>query len=644
MSRFLQLLDTAPDAMVIVRADGRIDLVNVQAERMFGYRREELLGQPIEMLIPERLRAAHVTHRAHFSAAPSQRPMGSGLELAGRRKDGSEFPVEISLGPLETDDGRFVSAAIRDITERKRLEAATRAAGELLAQSIEIMDDAFAVFGRDGRLLVHNSAFRALFPHAFEGPLTGLLPGEMIDRALPLMPFEGDDGRARARAEYLAIFDEPGGTYTLRGGGRTLRIATRRTQSGERVMTLADRTEDERREEELRLASAAKSDFLSSMSHELRTPLNAILGFTSLLLRDRKAPLPERQREMAEHILKGGQHLLKLVDEVLDLSKVESGRAILSPEPVGVAEVLAEVSSTLGAMASRAGIEVRVEPVPAGLPMVIADRTRFAQVLMNMGSNAIKYGRQGGHATFSVSRPDGEFVRVTVADDGIGIPEDKHDRIFQPFQRAGQEAGPIEGTGIGLALSRKLSELMGGRVGFHSTHGKGSEFWVDLRAQERPSPSPHVALPAEAGAALSAEGPRLEVVYVEDNPSNVAFMRALLSEFERVELHVAPTAEIGVEIVRARRPRVVIMDINLPGMSGFEALRLLKSWPETRDIPVIALSAAAMDRDMRRAEAAGFYRYVTKPVNVPEMIALLESLLVPSPHPPPADAGGGARE
>jgi PAS domain S-box-containing protein len=633
VSRFLQVLETAPDAMVIMRADGIIDLVNAQAERMFGYARGEMLGHPIELLIPERLRAAHTAHRTHFANAPVLRPMGSGLELSGRRKDGSEFPVEISLGPLETEEGRFVSAAIRDITERKRLEAASRAANELLAQSIEIMEDAFAVFSRDDRLLVHNSAFRALFPVTFKGPLTGLSPAELVDRSLPLLPFESDELRARARGEYLAIFEPPTGSYTLNDGRRTLRVATRRTLAGERVMTIADRTDDELRAEELRRASAAKSDFLSSMSHELRTPLNAILGFASLLLRDRKVPLPDRHREMADHILRGGQHLLKLVDEVLDLAKVESGHAILSPEPVGVAEVLAEVTSTLSPMAARLGIELRIDPLPDALPMVIADRTRFAQVLMNLGSNAIKYGRKGGHATFVASRLDTDFVRVSVVDDGIGIPEDKHDRIFQPFQRAGQESGPIEGTGIGLALSRRLTELMGGRVSFHSAYGKGSEFDVDLRAHERPAARPSPEAIAEVGSVLaSSHGPRIEVVYVEDNPSNVAFMRALLADFERVELHVAPTAEIGVEVVRARRPRVVIMDINLPGMSGFEALRLLKVWPETRDIPVIALSAAAMDRDVKRAEAAGFYRYVTKPVNVGEMIALLEELLVTAPQ------------
>ena len=257
---------------------------------------------------------------------------------------------------------------------------------------------------------------------------------------------------------------------------------------------------------------------------------------------------------------------------------------------------------------------------------MLADRTRLAQILMNFGSNAIKYGKPGGHVAFRVEVRRTR-ARITVADDGIGIPEDKRDKIFEPFQRAGQEAGPIEGTGIGLTISKRLAELMQGSVGFTSTMGVGSEFWIEVpidhegsKVTARPSPVP-------ARSPLTSGTGQHTVVYVEDNPSNIAFMRDLMSELESVALLTAPTAEIGIELIRAHRPKVVIMDINLPGMSGFEAAKRLKQWPETRDIPVIGLSAAALVKDTARAKEGGFYRYLTKPVKVDELTSVLEELL-----------------
>jgi CheY-like chemotaxis protein/anti-sigma regulatory factor (Ser/Thr protein kinase) len=366
------------------------------------------------------------------------------------------------------------------------------------------------------------------------------------------------------------------------------------------------------------------------MSHELRTPLNAILGFAQLLQRDRKNPLSTRQLERVEYVLQGGEHLLRLIDDVLDLARIESGSILVSPEPVQLAEVLSEVKTTLDPMAARAQMRLRVEPVSADSACVIADRTRLKQVLMNFGSNAIKYGRPHGSATFSARAWDG-VTRVAVTDDGIGIARDKQLALFQPFQRAGQEAGPIEGTGIGLVISKRLAELMGGTVGFESEEGQGSNFWIQLphpvASAERVSSSPQ---PSPLESQLAGDrGPRYLIVYVEDNPSNIAFMQDLLADFERVELVTAPTAEIGLEIARARPPDVIIMDINLPGMSGIEASNLLKQWPETRDVPILALSAAAMIRDAARVTGAGFYRYLTKPVKVDELTATLEELLTP---------------
>ncbi|MEY2932536.1 MAG: hypothetical protein RL033_3285 [Pseudomonadota bacterium] len=513
------LLDTAPDAMVVVGEDSRIRFVNAQTERLFGYRREELVGQSMELLIPERLRERHAVHLQRFFANPGARPMGSGLQLFGRCRDGRELPIEVSLSPLRTARGITVSASLRDISERKRSEAELRLQEENRTEELR---------------------------------------------------------QARAQAE---------------------------------------------------AGSAAKSEFLSSMSHELRTPLNAILGFAQLLARDRREPLSERHRQRVEHILKGGEHLLRLINDILDLSRIEAGGVSISTEPVSVRDVLEEVQRTLQPMAARQRVELRVEPIAAGLPMIAADRTRFAQILMNLGSNAIKYNRLNGDVVFSVAEQHDNQLRVTVKDTGIGIPIDKQASLFQPFQRAGQETGPIEGTGIGLVITRRLAALMNGDVGFRSVPGEGSEFWISLPIHSsRLSSQVPPALDEIDTARLVHEGMR-SVLYVEDNPANVLFMRDLLSNFESIDLSVASTAEQGVELAERLRPHVIIMDINLPGMSGLDALRALRARSDLQHIPVIALTAAASERDRQQGMQAGFYRYLTKPVQVDELIGVLETLL-----------------
>jgi PAS domain S-box-containing protein len=633
---YQQVLDTAPDAMVIVGPDEKITFVNQQTERLFGYTRAELLGQTLETLIPERLRRGHSGHVARFFANPGARPMGSGLQLFGRRSDGTELAIEVSLSPVKTEDGMLVSAALRDITERKRTEEAAKLAAERLSGAVESIQDAFALFDAGDQLILCNSVYRRLVGELLPGPLVGRSHEELLEAWLGDLVFASETEREQFRKERVAGRGAVQDTFDVRTrDGRSFRVMDRRTGEGISVRTIWDLTEDVQLAEDLRVArataeaaSAAKTDFLASMSHELRTPLNAILGFAQLLRRDKREPLSERHLERTQQILLGGEHLLRLIDDILDLSRIEAGAVSLSTEPVGVDDVLRQVRATLEPMAARAGLSLDVAPLPAGLPMLAVDRIRFAQILMNFGSNAIKYNRPSGKVTFAVSMSTPGFVRTTVSDTGMGIPTDKQPRLFQPFQRAGQETGPIEGTGIGLVITKRLAELMGGSVGFQSVPGVGSEFWVDvpMQAAGEAAPEPLVTARAESRPGLQTAGKHL-ILYVEDNPANVLFMKDLLGAFESIELVTAPTAEMGVELARARPPALVIMDINLPGMSGLDALYELKAAPETARVPVIALTAAASERDRQRGEQAGFYRYLTKPVQVDELEGAIESLL-----------------
>jgi PAS domain S-box-containing protein len=373
-------------------------------------------------------------------------------------------------------------------------------------------------------------------------------------------------------------------------------------------------------------ANLAKSDFLSSMSHELRSPLNAILGFAQLMESD-STPPTSAQKESIGQILQAGWHLLALINEILDLAKVESGQVPLSREPVSLSEVLLDCRGMIEPQAQTLGIQMTFPPFDRP-HFVSADRTRVKQVLINLLTNAIRYNSKNGTVVVKCAAGAPGRIRVSIRDTGPGLSPEQQAQLFQAFNRLGQEAGELEGTGIGLVVAKRLVELMGGVIGAESTVGVGSEFWFELEAVKEP------LLSMDGGDATYLVQPRAPrgtqahtLLYVEDNPANLKLVEQIIARHPDIRLLTAVNGSSGIEIACIYQPNVILMDINLPGISGFEALKILRSDPATAKIPVIALSANAMPRDIKKGLDAGFLRYLTKPIKVIEFMEALDEAL-----------------
>jgi PAS domain S-box-containing protein len=372
-------------------------------------------------------------------------------------------------------------------------------------------------------------------------------------------------------------------------------------------------------------ANLAKSNFLSSMSHELRTPLNAILGFAQLL--ESGAPPPTATQIIRLHqIIKAGWYLLDLINEILDLAVIESGKLSLSLEPLSLSDVLLECQAMIGPQAQQRGINIdfaKVDPTW----FAHADHTRVKQALINLLSNAIKYNRDHGMVEVKCTAISPERVRISIRDSGAGLPPEKLAQLFQPFNRLGQETGAEEGTGIGLVVTKQLVELMGGSIGVASTVGVGSEFWIELIRDVMPQLAAEHAMAAELAPQAHENAALRTLLYVEDNPANLMLVEQIIEGHPHVRMLSARDATLGIALARAHLPEVILMDINLPGLSGSQALKILHEDPVTAHIPVLAISANAMPRDIKKGLEAGFFRYLTKPIKVNEFMQALDMAL-----------------
>jgi PAS domain S-box-containing protein len=653
------IFNSANFSSIATDAKGVIQIFNVGAERMLGYAAADVMNKitPADISDPQ-----EVIARAKALSVELSTPITPGFEalvfkasrgiediyeLTYIRKDGSRFPAIVSVTALRDAQGEIIGYLLigTDNTARKQVEAEQKKLDQRLRDQqfytrslIESNIDALMTTDPSGIITDVNKQMEAL---------TDCTRDELI--GAPFKNYFTDPERAEAAIK-LVLSEKNVTNYELtasaRDGKETV-VSYNATTFYDRDRKLqgvfaAARDVTERKRFELALqetnvelesaksaaetANLAKSDFLSNMSHELRSPLNAILGFAQLL--ESTSPVPTAsQRGNIAQILKAGWHLLKLINEVLDLAMVESGKLSISPEPASLAEVISECQAMMEPQAQQRGISMTFPQLD--IPYYVnADRTRVKQVLINLLSNAIKYNREQGAVEVTCAIRSPERIRISVKDTGAGLSPEKMTQLFQPFNRLGQESSAEEGTGIGLVMSKRVVELMKGVIGVESTVGVGSVFWFELLLTPAPEPT---AASAESTIVVHARvptgAPLRTLLYVEDNRANVTLVEQLIARRSDMRLLTAVNGTLGIELARASRPEVILMDINLPGISGTEALKILREDPATAHIPIVALSANAMPRDIKKGLEAGFFRYLTKPIKVNEFMDTLDVAL-----------------
>ncbi|PIL41068.1 hybrid sensor histidine kinase/response regulator [Massilia psychrophila] len=654
------IFNSANFSSIATDAQGVIQIFNVGAERMLGYTALEVVDKitPANISDPQEVieRAESLSQELGEAISPgfealvfkASRGIEDIYELTYIRKDGSRFPAIVSVTALRDVHDAIIGYLLigTDNTARKQVEEDQA----LLDQSLRdqqfytrslIESNIDAIMTTDPRGIISD------VNHQMES-LTGCTRDELI--GAPFKNYFTDQKRAEAAIKRV-LREGKVTNYELtalaRDGKKTV-VSYNATTFYDRDRNLKgvfaaarDVTDRKQFEHTLQLnnvelesakaaaekANLAKSEFLSSMSHELRTPLNGVLGFAQLMESETPAPSPSQQRSI-QQILKGGWYLLRLINEILDLAMIESGKVTISSEPMSLAEVLHDCRVLIGPQATKREIEL-IFPKFDDPYYIHADLTRVKQVMINLLSNAIKYNRIGGTVTVRCTLQE-KHVRVHVKDTGAGLAPEQIAQLFQPFNRLGQEDSIEEGTGIGLVVTKQLVELMKGTIGVDSARGVGTEFWVDFPASNGPElgvPTEVAVARLQAVAAVPASSVQRTLLYVEDNPANLALVEQLIERRSDLKLLTAVNGHLGIVLARACQPDVILMDINLPGLSGFGCLKLLQNDPTTAHIPVMALSANAVPRDIEKGMEAGFFRYLTKPIKVVEFMDALDVAL-----------------
>jgi PAS domain S-box-containing protein len=654
------LYDNAPCGYHSLDPSGMFVRINQTELSWLGYSRDEVVGK---MRFPDFLdEAGKLRFRDNHARFLSQGYLHD-QEYELRSRDGRRIPILLTKSSIRDDAGAIMMSrsVVYNLTERKQIEEKLRENEAKYRMLFDRSPDGILLIDPETTRPVEFNASAHLSLGYSREAFAGLVladinassSAEMIRKhAEAISRNGGGDFETLHRTRDGAIRNKSISVRTLELQGRTFhhaiwRDVTERKQAEAELARYRDSLEALVAERTVALnasnrqlivardraeaANHAKSTFLANMSHELRTPLTAILGFSQLLeLGDDGIDQGER-RLCVDHILKNGRHLLALINDLLDLAKIDVGHLSTSPERVVLADLLSGLEVALKPPAEAIGISVSVR-IAEELPDIRADRTRLNQVLLNLGTNAVKYNHPGGRAEIACERLDPDWVRVVISDTGPGIPEARHGEVFEPFNRLGRETGSIEGTGIGLALSRKLMGLMGGKIGFSSRAGEGSRFWIDIPVYVSPSGGERVVREiVRAPAGEGGPAANRTVLCVDDNEAARDLVIKIAAGLPGIRVLTAGTAEAGVDMARRQLPDLILMDINLPGMDGIGALGELRRHEETRDIPVFALSAAATAADIDRGLVAGFGRYLTKPYDVHDLLAAVAEGLANRP-------------